>query len=215
MNQPVASSESPTGYFPFVERLLIVALGVLLVTVPLTLVEEEFLQAAPMLLVAVLLVFVEGYIVLHTYHERLGFNLDLPLMISNLLIIGLYATVVRYIEASTNANSACGGERCIGSAMIVAVILFVLLFLYQIVLYRNVSTQRLESAGVKRAALVTPMVANGVGIAVCAAVLASSRGWWALPLDGASLIAFSATVLYFFVKYLDVIQIRFGPRPRP
>lgn len=214
----MASGEGPISYFPFVERVLIVVFGVLVATLPGTLIDEE-LKAQHLLLVTVLLLFVEGYIVLHTYHARLGSRLGLDLMITNLLIIALYVTVVRFIDASTE-TATCGGHLCLNSAAIIGAIVFVLLFLYQIVLYLNVSNERLQEAGVKRSTLLTPMVADFVGLVGCGALFVVSENLGSVAnradtrsLDVVALVLFAASLIYFVVKYLGVIQVRFGKGP--
>lgn len=210
MSTPTPSPTAPTGYFPFVERVLIVVFAVLLTSVPITFIEEGFGSAESMLLIAVLLLYVEAYIVLHTYHVRLGIPLDLPLMLSDVVIVGLYVTVVRLIQSGASAELEATRTERIDSAMILAIVVFLLLFVRQLVPYLNTSREVLVAAGVRRSSLLTTMVADFIGAGISAAVLLADPAFLGLSLDVWAWVAFAVSILYFVIKYLDLIQVQFG-----
>lgn len=210
MPTSTTSPTAPTGYFPFVERVLIVVFAVLLTSVPTTFIEEGFGSAESMLLIAVLLLYVDAYIVLHTYHVRLGIPLDLPLMLSDVVIVGLYVTVVRLIQSGAAAELEATRAERIDSAMILAIVVFLLLFVRQLVPYLNTSQQALAGSGVRRSSLLTTMVADFIGAGISAAVLLADPELLGLSIDVWAWVAFAVSILYFVVKYLDLVQVQFG-----
>ncbi len=187
---------------------MIVVFGVLLTTVPVTLIDVG-LGTATYLITAVLLIFIEAYLVLHTYHRRLRQIYDLTLFGFDIVLIGLFVTVVRMIEASVGSPEVLSGGLWIG------LVVFVLLFVRQFGSFNRAtqSPEILEEAGLTRAELLTPMIADFAGVALCALILLSesetvsigSTAMW-------SAIGFVVSLLYFVVKYLLVIRVSFGRR---
>lgn len=196
------STDEPIGYFGFVQRVLIVVYGVLLATVPTTIIAEGFASPYSLLLLTLLLLFTEAYIVLHTYHGRLREPYDVSLMVSDLLLVGIYVFVVRLLQEAPTHSSL------FDTAMVLGVIAFLLLFVRQVGPYRSVEPAELEAAGITKVELLIPMTADFAGVGACAVLLAihllgQPLGVWALA-------AFGGAITYFVFKYLVVVRVSFG-----
>lgn len=205
MNDRVGSEAS---LYRTTELIMIVVFGVLLTTVPVTLIEVE-LGTATFLITAVMLLFVEAYLVLHTYHRRLNQAYDLTLFGFDIVLIGLFVTVVRMIEASVETPDRLSGGLWIG------LIVFVLLFVRQLGSFNRArqTPESLEVAGLTEAELLTPMIADFAGVAVCAGILLAESETVSLgSTDTWAAVGFVAALLYFVVKYLLVIRVSFGRR---
>jgi len=188
------------------ELIMIVVFAVLLTTVPAVLIQVE-LGTATYLIVAVMLLFIEAYLVLHTYHRRLRQAYDLTYFGFDIVLIGLFVTVVRLFEASTTSPELLPNGLWIG------LVVFVLLFVRQLGSFNRAkkTPSRLEEAGLSEAELLTPMIADFAGVAVCAAILLSESEAVSIgSTDTWAAIGFVSALLYFVVKYLLVIQVSFG-----
>lgn len=195
-----------TDLFRFVELTMIVVFGVLLATVPVSVVEVG-IGPASLLLVAALLLFAEAYVVLYTYHRVLDVPYDMALFVSDIVLVGLYAGVVRAIEATTDRN------ELVVLAMALAIVLFALLFVRQLGSYLKVSAAKLDGAGKQKSELITPMAADWAGVLIAIAILVVEVvDESPVSVDELARVAFVATLLYFVVKYLVVIRIQVGAR---
>lgn len=206
MTNGAASPDGEVSLYRTTELIMIVVFAVLLTTVPESLIQVES-GTATYLIVAVMLLFVEAYLVLHTYHRRLRQAYDLTYFGFDIVLIGLFVTVVRLFEASTTSPDLLSNGLWIG------LVVFVLLFVRQLGSYNRAkqSPARLEQAGLSQAELLTPMIADFAGVAVCAAILLAESTTVSIgSTDTWAVVGFVSALLYFVVKYLLVIQVSFG-----
>ena len=142
-----------------------------------------------------------------TYHRRLPLPYDLTLFATDLLLVGMSVAMIRMLEASVDPAVPLNGAMWLGMTV------FVLLFVRQIGSYTRLTAHQFETAGITKAELITPMVADFAGVAICAAILLtlSDVSFSIGTVEAWSGVAFAAALVYFVVKFL-MVRISVGPR---
>lgn len=195
------TDRDPNNYFGFIELLLIVVFGSLLISVPETIVDEGIDSTLSLLLLPVVILFVEAYIVLRTYHVTLRRPYGLTWVAYDLILVGLYVTVIRLLQRAAER------PELIEDALILGIVVFILLFFRQLDPYRIIrksGMEMLEEADLAHSDLVIPMAADGLGIAVCVAILLADpvAGLESGTFNIWALGAFVLALAYFAFKYV-------------
>jgi hypothetical protein len=154
------------------------------------------------------MLFLEMYIVLYRYHVRLGVIYQLPFLFLDSFIGFLFISFVLLIHASWD------DRNFLAAAMIACVVLLTLLAGRQISAYRSIRDIRtkLELEKIRNKDLVTPMIADGIGIPVCLfiALAVQNEQWLSVHLSVWAWIAFGLFVIYLLTEHVLKIDFSFG-----